>query len=426
MGGAGSGRTAGGTNQGKKKDSKGGSAAEGRKGSKRENTQGSVSGQSYPSSESETTETGTTKTTQRSASNTKSKPPSNVSSKRKTPRSKAFEQNVLRPRSIIIDRHSVPVTAYAHFGAKEPPPSDMTQHQYYTEVRSVPESTIWVEPNTAFIEAVQKTYSDMLRWKMCEAEFATYAKEELLKRNKSLDTNSRIFQTMRLVEFVNKPEPKDPKWVPPPLTTEAPSPSNEFAFDIRPDCSYWVSLQGSNKALRYMIAKIVHTIYNNFASPYFTIEFKKDDQDSEVALNQLAGASALALYNRFCLRQKRFSQKETWTTRRTRVLRHYGLTMEGEQYTVWCTRPTLTNDFAWAGCEMEMIGYGLCSSDEDIRELIYWINEIHCWGLTKHALRVEKDIKWKMGEHHKEKGGSRPSDIGDDSEDEPDTEDEMA
>lgn len=263
----------------------------------------------------------------------------------------------------------------------------------------------------------------MIRWKMCEAEFATYAKEELLKRNKSLDKNSRIFQTMRLVKLVNKPEQRSTKWVPPPLTTEAPSPRNEFAFDVRPDYAYWVSLQGTNKTLRYMIEAIVQTIYSNFTSPYFTIEFKEDDQGSEVARNQLAGASAPALYNRFCLRQKRF-QAENWTTRRTRVLRHYGLTMEGEEFTVWCTRPTLTDDFTWAGCEMERIEYGKCSRDEDVRELIHWINEIHCWGLTKHALRVEKDIKWKIGARHKEKGGSRPSDIGDDSEDEPDSEDE--
>ena len=70
------------------------------------------------------------------------------------------------------------------------------------KIRSVPESRIWVEPDTARIETVQKTYSDMLRWKMCEAEFATYAKEELLKRNKLLDGFYRIFQTKRLVEIV--------------------------------------------------------------------------------------------------------------------------------------------------------------------------------------------------------------------------------
>ena len=422
MGGTGSGRTAGASDQGKKKDSKGASTAEGKKRSKQEHTKESVSDQSYPPTESETPETSSTKTTQKSRSNAKSKTPSNVSSKRNTPRSKDFKHNVLRPRSVTINRESLPVTAYAHFDVNEPPGPNMTQHEYYTDVRSVPKSTIWVETDAAFIRTVQETYSEMLRWKMCEAEFATYAKEELLKRNKSLDKDSRQFQTMRLVELVNKPEQKT-NWVPPPLT-EAPSLANEFAFDIRPDCAYWVSLQGTDKKLRYMIEAIVHTIYGNFASPYFTIEFKKDDQESEVALNQLAGASALALYNRFCLRQKRFLQEETWTTRRTRMLRHYGLTMQGDEYTVWCTRPTLTDDYSWVGCEMERIGCGKCSREHDIRELIYWINEIHCWGLTKHAPRVEKDIKWKIEESHKKKGGSRPSEIGHDSEDEPDVEDE--
>ena len=425
MGGTGSGRTAGASDQGRKKDPRGASAAEGKKRSRQERTKESVSEQSYPPSESETPETGSTKTTQESASNARSKTTSNVSSKRNKPRSKAFEQNVLMPRSVIIDHESIPMTAYAHFDVKEPPPPHMTQQDYYTNVRSVPKSTIWVETDNAFIKYVQETYTEMIQWKMCEAEFATYAKEELLKRNKSLDKSSRHFQAMRLVELVNKPGRKTPNWVPPPLT-EAPSAANEFAFDIRPDCAYWVSLQGTDQKLRYIIESIVHTICGNFASPYFTIEFKKDDQESEVALNQLAGASALALYNRFCLRQKRFLQEDTWTTRRTRVLRHYGLTMQGEEYTVWCTRPTLNDDFTWAGCEMEKIGYGKCNRDHDIRELIYWINEIHCWALTKHAPRVEKDIKWKIEARRKEKGGSRPSDIGDDSEDEPDLENETA
>ena len=423
MGGVGSGRTAGGSNQGGKKDSKGGSAAEGKKRSKRENTKESVSEQSYPSSESETPENSITKTTQTRTSNAERKAPSNVSSKRNTPRSKAFEQNVLESRSIRINQASIPVTAYAHFDVKEPPPPDMTQHEYYTYVRSVPKSTIWVETDAAFIASLQETYREMIDWKMCEAEFATYAKEELLKRNKSLDKHSRFFQTMRLVELVNKPEQETMNWVPPPLT-EAPSTANQFAFDIRPDCAYWVSLQGTNKSLRYMIEAIIHTMYGNFTSPYFTIEFKKDDQDWKVALNQLAAASALALYNRFCLRQKGFVQGETWTRRRTGVLRHYGLAMRGDEYMVWCTRPRLNEDFSWAGCEMKRIGSGRCSRDDDIHELIHWINEIHCWGLVKHAPRLEKDLKRKIDEHHKKEGGSRSSDIGRDSEDEPDSDDE--
>ena len=419
-----SGRTAGASDQGRKKDSKGTSVVEGKKRSKQEKTKESVSEESYPPSEIETPETGSTKTSQKSASNAQGKTPSNVSSKRNTPRTKAFAQNVLGSRSIIINQGSIPVTAYAHFDVKEPPPPDMTKHEYYTDVRSVPNSTIWVETDAAFIAGLQEAYREMVNWKMCEAEFATYAKEKLVKRNESLDKHSRFFQTMRLVELVNKPE-QETNWVPPPLT-ETPSPVNEFTFDIRPDCAYWVSLQGTNMNLRYMIETIIHTIYQNFASPYLTIEFKKDDQDWKVALNQLAAASALALYNRFCLRQEGFVQGETWTRRLTGVLRHYGLAMRGDEYTVWCTRPRLTNDFTWAGCEMKRIGSGRCSRDNEIRELIHWINEIHCWGLIKHAPRVEKDLKRKMEEHHKQQRGSRPSDIGRDSEDEPDSEDETA
>ena len=421
MGGTGSGRTVEASDQGRKKDSKGASAAEVKKLSKQKNTKESVSEQSYPPSESEMPEISVMMTTQTSTSKTQGKTPSNVSSKRNTPRSKSFEQNVLKSRSIIINQGSIPVTAHAHFDIKEPPPLDITKHEYYTSIRSVSKSTIWVETDAIFITHLQETYREMVNWKMCEAEFATYAKEKLVKRNDSLDKRSRFFQTMRLVELVNKPEQETANWVPPPLT-EAPSPANEFAFDLRPDCAYWISLQGTNRNLIYIIEAIIHTIFHHFTSPYLTIEFKKDDQDWKVALNQLAAASALALYNRFCLRQKSFVQGETWTRRRTRVLRHYGLAMRGDAYTVWCTTPRLTEDFTWAGCEMKRIGSGSCSRDNDLHELIHWINEIHCWGLIKHAPRVEKDLKRKIEEHHKQHGGSQPSNIGRDSEDEPDSE----
>ena len=79
--------------------------------------------------------------------------------------------------------------------------------------------------------------------------------------------------------------------------------------------------------------------------------------------------------------------------------------MQEDEYIVWCISPTLTDDFMWAGCEIERIGYGWCGRDYDIRELIRWINEIHYWGFTKYAPRVEKDIKCKIEAHHKEKGG---------------------
>ena len=52
-----------------------------------------------------------------------------------------------------------------------------------------------------------------------------------------------------------------------------------------------------------------------------------------------------------------------------------------------------------------------------VRELINWLNEIHCWGLTVHGPRCEKDIKFRM---NAQESGLRISDIGADSEDESD------
>lgn len=385
---------------------------------KKGESQGSVSEQTYPSS-SRTPSTDPRKTHKRSE----------ASSERDSPYNSVFMENVLKPRYIGILANKFPDTAYAHFDIDVPE----TRHVASIDpTKKLPESSIWVDTSDAFVQRIKKRYTEMLFRNLCDAEYATYVKEKLLKRDEFADgeqTYAREWRAERFVELATEPGSRGP-WVAPPIIEGSETAkfisAGEYPFDIRPDCAYWVSLQGTDKKLGYMIKAIVHTIYHNFTSPYFTIEFKKDDKKLEVALNRLVGASALALYNRFCLRQKRMLQENTWTTRRTRVLRHYGTTMEGEKYTVWCTRPTLTDDFTWAGCEMEMIGYGLCSSKYDIRELIRWIHEIHYWGLTKHAPRVEKDMKCIMEAHCKKEEGSPPSDAGDDSEDEPDAEDEMA
>ena len=178
--------------------------------------------------------------------------------------------------------------------------------------KKLPESSIWIESSDTFVKRATKRYTDMLFRNLCDAEYATYAKDSLLKRDDFADdeqTDVRQWRAERFLELVAKPEPKD-TWEAPPIIEGSESaniiPSSEYFFDLRLDCAYWVSLQGTDKKLRYTIETIVHTIYGNFTSPYFTIEFKKDNQESEVALNRLAGASALALYNRFCLRQKRF------------------------------------------------------------------------------------------------------------------------
>ena len=169
-------------------------------------SQGSASGQTYPwSSTRPPSKTGKT-------SETSSKPnvPANVDSKRNSPYISVFMDNVLEPRSIrILDRRQFPDTAYAHFGINVP---ETRRLAAIDPTKMLPESTICIDTSDTFVKRVTKRYADMLSRNLCEAEYATYAKEKLLKRDDFVDdeeTNAREWRAERWVELVAKPEPKD-------------------------------------------------------------------------------------------------------------------------------------------------------------------------------------------------------------------------
>ena len=323
--------------------------------------------------------------------------------------------NVLEPRSIrISDRRQFPDTAYAHFGIKV---SGTPRVAAIDPTKMLPESSIWIDTSDAFVKRVTKRYTDMLSRNLCEAEYATYAKEKLLKRDDFADdeeTNVREWRAERWVELVAKPEAKD-TWLAPPIIGGPESTNltsiSEYSFDVRPDCSYWLSLKAFRQDYRSYVHHWIHTIHKKFVRPYLTIDSKRDLDAEVVVKNQVAAASALALYNRFRLREQRLEvAQRPWSEEDvTMNIRHYGLTMQGSQYEVWCMTPTLSDDRRWAGCEMKLIGYGHCEEPYDVRELINWINEVHYWGLTIHGPACQNDAKEMLGKMCK---GIRPSDIG--------------
>ena len=403
-----------GSNQGRGKNSKGGSAGE-LENLKKGKSQGSASGQTYPSSSSKTPSTGIKKTSKTSETSSKRNTPSNADSRRNSPYNSDFVQSVLEPRKIkIFDQQQFPDTAYAHFGIPRPE----TRHVAAIDpTKKLPESSIWIDTTDTFVKRVTKRYTDMLSRKLCEAEFATYAKEKLLRRDDFADdeeTDVREWRSERWVELVAKPEAKD-TWVAPPIV-EGPESislisSSEYSFDVRPDCSYWLSLKAFSQEYRSYVHQLIHTIHKKFISPYLTIDFKRDLDAEVVVKNQVAAASSLALYNRFRLREQRLElTQKTWTKEDLIMdIRHYGLTMQGSQYEVWCITPTLSDINRWVGCEMKLIGYGHCDDRYDVRGFINWINEIHYWGLTVHGPSCQNDAKYMLGKMCK---GIRPSDIG--------------
>lgn len=77
-------------------------------------------------------------------------------------------------------------------------------------------------------------------------------------------------------------------------------------------------------------------------------------------------------------------------------IKHYGISMLGPIFDIWCIMPKMTATRGWAGCQIRQVGSGKCTIDRDVHLLIDWVNEIHFWGLTVHGPMCEEDVKLCM------------------------------
>lgn len=324
---------------------------------------------------------------------------------RTSPYDRDFRELVLTPRGISIQRHgSFSETAFAHFGTDEQKDKRIP---YYRGLEGAQDTSVWLEADDEFVEEIVREYVCMKLGSLCEAEYATYAKETLLKRDPRYTEReeSRRWMTERMIELVARPD-GGPLWEAPPPIDPANS-GKPYVFDIRPDCSYWLSLQAFNPTYLELVKEYVFVVNKQITSPYLTIEFKRDDDNIDTAMNQIAAASALALYNRYKLKYSRLSLSgQQWNMKRLRTLRHYGLTFTGENYDFWCTTPKLSADWTWQGCIMTRVYGGSCTRKAGARAFIKWMNEIHRWGLTVHGPACQKDVKISMSKRTR---GNRPS-----------------
>ena len=300
----------------------------------------------------------------------------------------------------------------AHFRVEE---ATGRRAAWYTQVRGAVLSPLWLEVE----DLATKTFVDFCKCYasegLAEAEFALNAAEELFKKDPLaiLSADTRQWRARRMVELVAKPE-SDLFWSAPPILSQASASGDSlpsvYDFDIRPDCAYWLSIQAFNPDYVDQVTEWCFVMKEKMTCPYLTIEYKKKASSDYVAENQIAAAGSLALYNRFCLKQKRVEQTQTaWSAELLENVRHYGMTMKGVRYFIWCLTPVVTSSFEWAGCDMTRVWQGSCITTlASVQALFNWINEIHCWGLTVHGPECEKDIKLSM----KSSGtGPRVSDV---------------
>ena len=302
-----------------------------------------------------------------------------------------FRELFLTPRGISIDDVTCTTSdPFIHFHTVRP--------SSYKGLEGLGRTTLWLDAEPTFLEEVTKGYFFMNYHNFCEAEYASFAKENLLKRepwefilDNNKDSSQRFPRAERMLEFVCKPNGFF--WQAPPPPPHLPVNSSEnrtYSFDIRPDCSYWISRHAFNSKYSGQMGALVHVSQARITCPYFTVEFKRDDVDDRVAKNQVAAFGALALYNRYLLRYAAFPQN--WTHEQECQLRHYALTITKSSYTFWCIRPKLKGR-VWTGCHMEKIFVGYLDELQGVTDFVSWINEIHRWGLTNYLASCGKDIR---------------------------------
>jgi hypothetical protein len=242
-------------------------------------------------------------------------------------------------------------------------------------------------------------YKEMKEWGLCEAEYAQYALEHLIKsETRDPDaTPTRAWKTKRMVQLVAKPEDL---WKSPPILDKLQSSTKDYNFDVRPDCAYWIPIEVFNKQYIHLVKELTFAKYGKIVCPYLSIEFKKDDAKEEKAENQIAVAASIALYNRFKLKERRLQEKKkNWTENHLFSIKHYGITFRASKFTIWCIRPTKPLDIeesvkeTWTGCQMESVHKNECESLIGVENLMDWVNEIHRWGLKVHGDSCQRDVQ---------------------------------
>ncbi|KAL8820844.1 MAG: hypothetical protein Q9191_007429 [Dirinaria sp. TL-2023a] len=311
-----------------------------------------------------------------------------------------FIERVLQPRSIMISQPYY-VKAHMYFNVDEPR-GDRIQH--YTGRMKAPASSVWLDERDDFIAKIAEGYCVMSQRRMCEAEFKSFAKEMIFKRERRVQDpqqagDERCWRTERLLEPLIK---ATDLWERPPLvgkehTKIGYASHTAYKFDLRPDCAYWLSLQALSAEYKDRFQEHTLVVYDTLTCPYLTIEFKRDESAMQAALNKVAAAAAIALYNRYLLRKQSLDcAKQKWDEEHAKPLKHYGITFTGSCYSIWCISMQLTNRYAWSGCRMNRVFFSDCTNPRSVRDLIDWINEIHCWGLTVHGPECQEDIKRSM------------------------------
>ncbi|KAI0431211.1 hypothetical protein F5Y09DRAFT_202344 [Xylaria sp. FL1042] len=249
---------------------------------------------------------------------------------------------------------------------------------------------IWRDStDNKYLMQLQNAYSSLSDFTSNEAEYQAYALsnilvDELLYRKDTHFLDQHL-EPVRLLQNIQKP---DERWQKPPLLSPS---SKNYRWDIRPDCAYYISLKSFPRQLHGWIRRRFCVFSLRAISSYLTIEFKKDDESGKLtkAENQIAVASAIALYNRWYMKSEALKiYQRKWEENDKSQMQHFGIVSTGSQWDLWCMKPKTFD--TWTGCTMVFLTTG--DFQNNTEELLDYLNMIHCWGLMVHGRSVVADI----------------------------------
>lgn len=321
-----------------------------------------------------------------------------------------FMAYVLNPRGIHIDTDGIKTeSAFEHFKSVEPP-GESNVYNHYRKLTGSRSSTVWINPTTETIRAIHENYSEMhhsVPNAPCEPEWVDDAVKFLLKSEPRRElqpkpSNTPEWLPVRMREESFRPQ-EGGAWEIPPVVHKDMPVDPTFNFNVHPDCSYWIWSGGLRPEINGKLTSLASVRFRRSLCPYLTIEVKRDNKQNSKGRQQIAAAASTALYNRWRLKESYLRASGMPLSReRFSEVRHYGLLLAGVRYEIWCLRPHNIADTScystnsWTGCNMQKIHSGDLDTNAGIMDYINWINEIHCWGNTRHSVGCARDIENRL------------------------------
>ncbi|KAK0969241.1 hypothetical protein LTR54_018125 [Friedmanniomyces endolithicus] len=347
--------------------------------------------------------------------------------KQRTPRvtDKDFRLTTLNPHGIEIVEDPTMSDfrgPYRHFGTEAPGRERKSKDElvsWYQTRSGLEDAFIWLSLLPEDVRNVEHEYRQMVAAEEEEAKFAFYGKLAFFQQDVAHIPRSSARKRSAYCKMEWAPKPDGDLLRCPPMVSHvgslAASGRNEapFTFNNKPDCTFWLPMVQFNPVYRRAVPRLTFMVPKaEVVGPYLTIEFKKADQDMASAVNRLAAAAALILFNRVTLRIRRLNEyplqrEQCSVLSHFEGLKHYGIALAAQYANIYVITPRFEEtgkardgqhgafDVAsvWQGCRVRLLVSLDLTREEDVLEMRCWVNEVQAWGLATYSADLIVDVK---------------------------------